>query len=143
MYEFSGEPHWQDFQMGICPFHSSNCNLLDRVHHHGNLVDTHTLRRYWHWHLCRLSCLEEPSWRTMVSKGGRAMTGHQIELICWKASVWRRSLKREQVHEMLVHLATISSRGAVIWKIHARKRTIPVSLWMFPSVGSTRFPKSR
>ena len=53
-------------------------------------------------------------------KGGRAMTRHQIETICWKEFVWRRSFKLEQVHEMLAHLATVSSRGAVIWEIRAR-----------------------
>ena len=48
------------------------------------------------------------------------MTRHQIETICWKEFVWRRSFKLEQVHEMLAHLATVSSRGAVIWEIRAR-----------------------
>ncbi len=38
------------------------------------------------------------------------MTRHQIETICWKEFVWRRSFKLEQVHEMLAHLATVSSR---------------------------------
>ena len=53
-------------------------------------------------------------------KGERAMTRHRIENICWKEFVWRRSFKLEQVHEMLAHLATVSSRGAVIWEIRAR-----------------------
>ena len=48
------------------------------------------------------------------------MTRRQIETICWKEFVWRRSFKLEQVHEMLAHLATVSSRGAVIWEIRAR-----------------------
>ena len=48
------------------------------------------------------------------------MTRHQIKTICWKEFVWRRSFKLEQVHEMLAHLATVSSRGAVIWEIRAR-----------------------
>ena len=48
------------------------------------------------------------------------MTRHQIETICWKEFVWRRSFKLEQVHEMLAHLATVSSRGAIIWEIRAR-----------------------
>ena len=48
------------------------------------------------------------------------MTRHRIENICWKEFVWRRSFKLEQVHEMLAHLATVSSRGAVIWEIRAR-----------------------
>ena len=48
------------------------------------------------------------------------MTRHQIETICWKEFAWRRSFKLEQVHEMLAHLATVSSRGAIIWEIRAR-----------------------
>ena len=48
------------------------------------------------------------------------MTKHQIETVCWKEFVWRRSFKLEQVHEMLAHLATVSSRGAVIWEVRAR-----------------------
>lgn len=68
MYEFTGEPHWQDSQMVFCPFYSCNCTPLDCMYHHGNLVGTRTPGRRWHWHLCRFSCLEEPSWRTMVRK---------------------------------------------------------------------------
>ena len=61
------------------------------------------------------------------------MTRHQIETICWKEFVWRRSFKLEQVHEMLAHLATISSRGAVIWEIRARDGFIRHLLGADPS----------
>ena len=70
MYEFTGKPYCQNSQMGIYPLHCCDCTPLDCMYHHGNLVGARTYRRHWHWNLCRFSCMEEPSWRTMVRKEG-------------------------------------------------------------------------
>lgn len=52
------------------------------------------------------------------------MTRHQIETICWKEFVWRRSFKLEQVHEMLAHLATVSTKCFLMEKRSAPLRTL-------------------
>ena len=70
MYEFTRKPYYQNSQMGFCPLHCCDCAPLDCMYHHGNLVGARTYRRHWHWNLCRFSCMEEPSWRTMVRKEG-------------------------------------------------------------------------
>ena len=74
-------------------------------------------------------------------KGGRAMTRHQIETICWKEFVWRRSFKLEQVHEMLAHLATVSSRGAVIWENSCKRRFYQASYLVLTRQASARLLK--
>ena len=49
---------------------------------------------------------------------------HQIEDLVFREIVWARPYKTETVWEMLSHLAALSPRGAVIWEVRSRNKTV-------------------
>ncbi len=49
---------------------------------------------------------------------------HQIEDLVFREIVWARPYKIEIVWETLSHLAALSPRGAVIWEVRSRNKTV-------------------
>lgn len=49
---------------------------------------------------------------------------HQIEDLVFREIVWARPYKIETVWEMFSHLAALSPRGAVIWEVRSRNKTV-------------------
>ena len=44
------------------------------------------------------------------------MTKHTIEHICWLEVRWERPFTVDTVFEALIHLSSLSPRGAVLWE---------------------------
>jgi len=49
------------------------------------------------------------------------MISRRFYELCWREFIWRRPFKIEAVWEMLSHLATLTSRGAIVWEARGHK----------------------
>ena len=58
------------------------------------------------------------------------MLERHFEALVWREIVWQRPFALEAVEEMLVHLAGISTRGAIIWEVRGNRNGVQYLLGM-------------